>query len=438
MQVSVEATEGLERRMTVQVEESQIADKVEQRLKSLVKTTKLKGFRKGKVPMKVVKQHYGKQVRLEVMSDVMQQSFYAAVTQEKIRPAGMPNFAPDETSLNKEGFTYTATFEVYPEVVLADLSSTEVEKPVVNISAADIDEMIETIRKQHIDWQEADRVAQHGDRLDVDFKGMIDGEVFAGGEAQGQDIEIGAGRLIPGFEDGLIGMAKGASKTLDLSFPKTYHAKEFAGKDVKFDITVNRIDEPVLPEVNAEFAKKMGVEDGAVEKFRDEIKENMELELADKLQMKIKTAVMDALITAHDVQIPQALIDSEAQALLQQMQQNLVSQGMNKDDLKMSPDMFKDQAERRVALGLIMAEVAKQKEIKADDDEVRAKVETIAKPYQQPQEVIDWYYADKSRLSEIESLVYEDKITEWALNSAKVVEKTTAFKEIMSPATNAG
>ncbi len=433
MQVSVETTKGLERRMTVQVEESQIADKVEQRLKNLMKTTKLKGFRAGKVPLKVVKQHYGQQVRVEVMTDVMQQTFYEAVTQEKIRPAGMPSFAPDANSLDNEGFTYTATFEVYPEVELADLSKTEIEKPVVNLGDADVDEMIDTIRKQHVEWQEVDRVSQHGDRVNLDFIGKIDGEVFAGGEAKGQDIEIGAGRLIPGFEDGLVGMAKDATKTLDLQFPETYHAKEFAGKAVKFDVKVNKVEEPVLPEVNTDFAKKMGVEDGDVGKFRSEIKENMELELADKLQGKTKTAIMDALIAAHDIQIPQALIDNEADALMQQMQQNLMSQGMNKDDLKMSPDMFKDQAQRRVALGLIMAEIAKKLNVQADKDEVRKKVESIAKPYQHPQEVIDWYYADKSRLNEIESLVYEDKITQSVLDSAKVVEKETTFKEVMAP-----
>ena len=328
MQVSVETTEGLERRMTVQVEESQISDKVDERLKNLARTTKLKGFRAGKVPLKVVKQHYGKQVRFEVMSDVMQQTFYEAVTQEKIRPAGMPNFEPDEKSLESDGFTYTATFEVYPEVELVDLSKTEIEKPVVNISDTDIDEMIETIRKQHVEWKEVERVSQHGDRVNVDFKGSIDGEVFAGGEAQAQDIEIGSGRLIPGFEDGLIGMEAGSNKTLDLQFPEAYHAKDLAGKDVQFEVTMNRVDEPTLPEVNEDFAKKMGVEDGDVDKFRAEIKENMELELADKLQSKIKMAVMDALISAHEIQIPQALIDNEAQALMQQMQQNLVSQGM--------------------------------------------------------------------------------------------------------------
>ena len=437
MQVSVETTEGLERRMTVQIDESQISPQVDERLKSLTKTTKMKGFRSGKVPLKVVKQQYGKQVRLEVMSDVMQQTFYEAVSKENIRPAGMPSFKPDEKSLESDGFTYTATFEVYPEITLSDLSDAEVEKPVVEIKDEDIDGMIETIRKQHVEWQEADRVSQHGDQVNIDFKGSMDGEVFAGGEAQGHELEIGSGRMIPGFEDGLIGMAKAATKTLDLTFPESYHAKELAGKSVQFEIVMNKINEPVLPEVNDEFAKKLGIEDGSVEKFKAEILENMQQELNDKVEAQVKTAVMEELVKAHDVQIPQALVDSEANNLMKQMEQNLVNQGMNKDDLKMSADMFKDQAHRRVLLGLIMAEAVKVHDIDAGEKEIREKVEGIAKPYQDPQEVIDWYYGDKSRLSEIESLVFEDKIIEWVLDQVKVVEKATEFKELMAPKSGA-
>jgi len=431
MQVSVETTQGLERRMVVEVEEAKIAEAVESRLKNMAKTTKIKGFRAGKVPFKVVKQHYGSQVRQEIVSDMVQSSFYEAVTQEKLRPAGGPTIGNDLVAT--DGLKYTATFEVYPEVEIASFDDVTIEKDAAEIAAADVDEMIETIRKQNKTWEEVDRAAQDEDQVTVDFAGTVEGEAFEGGSGTDMAVEIGAGRMIAGFEDGLKGLSKGGEDTLSLTFPENYPQKDLAGKPVEFKITVKKVEQVSLPEVDEEFAKKMGVEDGNVEQMRKDIEENMQRELDSKVKANLKQKVMDKLIELHQMDVPKALLDQESNTLMQQMQHNLTSQGMSAGDIQLNPDMFKDQAARRVSLGLIMAELVKVNEIKVDDEKVRAKVEEIAEPYEQPEQVVSWYYADKQRLAEVESLVFEDQIIDWLLTQVKVDEKTSKFKDLMQP-----
>ena len=433
MQVSVETTQGLERRMMVEINEEQIAEAVESRLKSMAKTTKIKGFRAGKVPLKVVKQHYGGQVRQEIVSDLVQSTFYEAVTQEKLRPAGGPTIGDDLVAT--DGLKYTATFEVYPEVKIASFDDVVIEKETAEITDADVDEMIETIRKQNRTWEAVDRASEEGDQVTVDFAGRVDGEAFEGGTGSDMAVEIGAGRMIAGFEEGLKGLKKGEETTLSLTFPENYPQKELAGKPVEFKITVKSVEQAALPAVDEEFAKKMGVESGDIEQMRKDIRENMQRELDAKIKANLKQVAMDKLIELHPIEVPKALTEQEATTLMQQMQQNLASQGMKQDDIQLSTDMFKDQAAHRVSLGLIMAEIVKDNDIKVDDKKVRAKVEEIAEPYDQPEQVIAWYYGDKQRLNEIESLVFEEQIIEWLMSQVKVEEKTKTFKELMQPET---
>lgn len=433
MQVSVEAPSALERRMTVAVDESRISEAVDARLQDMTKTVKLKGFRPGKVPLKVVKQQYGGQVRDEVLNEVVQSTFYEAISQEKLHPAGTPSFDSSKSEPG-QGLEYTAVFEIYPEIKPAAIDNETIEKPVVEITEADIDNMIDRIRRQHITWEMADRAAKEGDQVKMDFKGTIDGEAFQGGEGKDMTVELGSGRMIKGFENGLVGAKAGDDVSLDLEFPEEYHAKEVAGKPVQFAVHINSVEEAVLPEVDAEFAKKMGVESGDIAKLRDDIKDNMEMELSKQIKTQVKEKVMDLLVSANKVDVPKSLIDNEAEALRNQMVQNLSSQGLAQNDLgAIDVSMFVEQAERRVALGLIMTEIVKENDIKVEADNVRAMVDEIARPYEKPEEVVKWYYGDKRRLAEVESLVLEEQVVDWVMSQAKVEEKTSTFDDLMNP-----
>jgi len=432
MQVSVENVSPLERRLTISVDAAQIDEAVQKELQNLSRRVKIKGFRAGKVPMKVVAQHYGQNVRLQVMQDVMQSSFYEAVTQEKLRPAGAPSFEPVSTDAGKE-FEYKATFEVYPDISLADFSSVTVEKPVCEITESDVDAMLETIRKQHITWQPVERAAKAEDKVTIDFTGTVDGVAFEGGSGSDMAVEIGKGRLIAGFEDGLVGLSIGDEKTLDLTFPEQYHNHELAGKPVQFAVKVKNVEEPVLPPVDSELAKKLGVEDGDLEKLRSEVKQNMQRELDDSLASMQKKAVMDKLLEVNPIEVPQSLVESESQALAQQMAANLERQGMPREQTQLAPSIFEAEAKRRVSLGLIMSEIVKRNDIKADENAVRARVDAIAAPYEQPDQVVKWYYGDKRRLAEIESLEIESQVVNWILGQTKVTEKNQTFNEVMYP-----
>ena len=432
MQVSVESVSPLERRLTISVDAAQIDEAVEKELKNLSRRVKIKGFRAGKVPMKVVQQHYGQNVRLQVLQDVMQSSFYEAVTQEKLRPAGSPSFEPVTTDAGKE-FEYKATFEVYPDIALADFSSVSLEKPVCEIAESDVDAMLETIRKQHMTWQVVERAAKVEDKVTIDFTGTVDGTAFEGGSGTDMAVEIGKGRLIAGFEDGLIGLSAGDEKTLDLTFPEQYHKQDLAGKPVQFAVKVKQVEEPVLPAVDSELAKKLGVEDGDLEKLRTEVKQNMQRELENSLASMQKKAVMDKLLEVNPIEVPQSLVESESQALAQQMAANLERQGMSREQTQLAPSLFEAEAKRRVSLGLIMAEIVKRNDIKTDEKAVRARVEAIAEPYEHADQVVTWYYADKRRLAEVESLEIESQVVDWILGQANVTEKSLTFNEVMYP-----
>ncbi len=432
MQVSIEATSALERKITVSLPEDKISDAVSNKLKEISRTTKIKGFRPGKVPIGIVQKKFGSQVRYEVVSDLVQSSFYEAISQEKVRPAGNPNIT-EHNDKPGEGVEYTATFEVYPDIAPVSMKDVKIEKTAVDISDADIDEMIETIQKQNKTWVNIEQAAKSGDQITIDYDGLIDGESFEGGTGQAMPVEIGSNRMIAGFEDGLIGLSANDEKVLSLTFPENYHAKELANKAVEFKIKVISVAQAELPAVDADFAKKLGVADGDLDTMRVDVKANMQLELDKKIHSELKGKVMDKIYELNKLELPKALVDNESQALVQQMQQNLAQQGMKPDDMKLAPSMFSEQAERRVALGLILSEIVKENTLKVDSEAVKNAVNKIAEPYDHPEEVVKWYFSDKNRLAEVESLVLEDKVVDWVLDLAQVTETTKSFKDVMQP-----
>lgn len=430
MQVSVETTAGLERRMTVQVPEERIASEVDNRLRQLARTTSIKGFRPGKVPFKMVQQRYGEQVRQEVLGDVIQSTYMEAVTQEKLRPAGYPAFEPKSLEQGK-GIEYIAVFEVMPEIELAGFDGVTIEKPVAKVTDEDVDSMLDTLRKQNAGWQVVERGAAEGDRVTIDFTGAIDGAEFQGNKGENVPVTLGGKRMIEGFEDGLVGAKAGEERTLDLKFPDNYGYKDVAGKPVQFKVSVKRVEEPLLPELDDAFANKFGV-DGGVAALRIEVRTNMEREMAQRLGSMVKQQVMDKLLEINNIDIPQALVMQEAQALAQQMRQNVQLPADKSGSI--SPSMFEEQAKKRVSLGLILAELVRRHNLKADADALRGKVEQMAVDYDEPEEVVKWFYADQRRLGEVESLVLEERVVDWVLGQVQVTEKSQDFSELMNRA----
>ncbi len=433
MQVSVENTGSLERRMTVEVPEERISTEVSNRLKSISRTTKVDGFRPGKVPMKLVEKRFGERVRQEVLGEVIRTSFYEAVTGEKLRPAGDPHIEPIEKE-EGEGFAYNATFEVYPEVTPAPVDQLTIEKPVCEIVDEDVDKMIENLRTQRRSWSEVERAAQMGDQVTLDFAGKIDDEIFEGGEAKNYPVELGKSTLIEGFEDGLIGATAGSELILDLEFPEQYHSEELAAKPVKFEIKVQKVEEPVLPELDEAFFKEFGVEDAGLEAFRAEVLKNMTRERDNALKNAEKQSVMDALFAANEIEIPRALIAGESARMLEEMKQNMSMQGVDTSQFNdIDPSMFASQATRRVSLGLIIGEIIMKNGIKVEQDKVRAAIQTVAETYDNPESVVKWYYEDRQRLQNVESSILEEEVVSWVMQQASVVDVNRKFDELMNP-----
>lgn len=431
MQVSVETTSGLERRVTVGVPAQEVESAVEGRLKEAQKNLRLDGFRPGKVPMQEVKRRYGASVRQEVMGEVMRDHFIKAMEQEELQPAGMPQF---ETTKNEPGedLEFTATFEVYPEVELADFSQIEVERPVSEVTEADIDEMIETLQKQRAEWQVVDGPAQMEDRVNIDYEGTVNGEAFEGGSAQGQSLELGSGQMIPGFEEALVGLSAGDEKDVEVTFPDEYNEPDLAGQPAVFRVKVHQVERQALPEVDAEFMRAFGVETGDMEEFRAEVRRNMERELRKQIREKEKEQVMDELIRIHDLDVPEALIQQEVDRLRNQMVQQFG--GGQQFDSSMLPDeLFRDQAERSVRLGLIMRGVMDQYELKADPERVREYVEELASQYEQPQEVVNYVYSNQEQLQQVEGAVLEEQLVEQVKDQARVNEKEMSYQEAVTP-----
>ena len=432
MQVSVETTQGLERRLTISVPAETVDVEVNNRLRQVSKTQRINGFRPGKVPPSVIQKRYGKSVRQEVAGEIMQRSFVDAIVAEKINPAGRPSFVAKSNEDGKE-LKFEATFEIYPEVELKDLEKIAVERPDVEVTDSDLDEMFETLQKQHQTWKENKRKTKKGDKLTLDFTGRVDGEEFEGGKAEGFELELGAGRMIPGFETEIIGMKVGEEKTIKVTFPEDYHAENLKGKEAEFDIVVNKTEGPVLPAVDDEFAKLFGIEEGGVDALREEVSKNMARELTQAVKAKVKEQVIEGLLAGHEVGLPSALVAQEVDVLRQQAMQRFQGQMDPKNLPELPSEMFKEQAERRVKIGLLLGEVIKVNELKVDNAKVDELIATAASAYEDPQEVIEYYANNKELMQQMQNVALEEQAVELLVEKAKVKNKKASFKDIMNP-----
>lgn len=426
MQVSVETGEGLERKVTVQIPAETVELEVNNRLDSLKNTVRIDGFRLGKVPLKVIKQKYSGTILQEVASELMQRTFQEALTQENLSPAGEPQIQVNDPVLG-QAMEYSATFEVYPIVELSPVADLKIEKIEANIEDADVDKMIEVLQKQKMEWVEIDRASQDGDRVNIDFVGTVDGEKFDGGSANDMPMVLGSGQMIPGFEEKVTGLKTSENTTFKVPFPDDYAAKNLAGKEAEFAVTVKKVEEPKLPEVDEEFAKAFGVESGDVGQLKSEIRANMDRELTKRLRTLLKESVLDELSKANPVDVPSATVLQEAEAL--KSQNEAQAPGSN-----LSVDEFMDEAKRRVQLGMLLGEVAKISALNVDADMVKARIQEMAKDYDDPDEFVNYYMGNQELLNGVQTLVMEDKVVEWIADQANVVAKSSTFDDVMNPA----
>ncbi len=434
MQVSVETTSNLERRITIGVPAEQIDGEVAKRLQDTAKKARINGFRAGKVPLKVVKQRFGEGIRQEVLGEVINRTYFEAIQQESLNPAGMPNIDISKDT-EGEGIEYVATLEVYPEFELTDFSAFEIAKPVATVEETDIDTMIENLRKQAATYETVERAAKTDDQVIIDYVGTKEGEEFEGGKADGQTLVLGSNSMIPGFEDGIVGMKAGDEKALDLTFPEEYHAEELKGAAVQFKISLKEVKEQSLPELDEEFYKKFGVEEGGAEAFRAEVKKNMERELKNAIKNKVKTQVLDALAEAQAVDIPGALVANEVENMRKQMLQQFGAAAEKLDTKSLLPDsMFEEQASKRVKLGLIMGEIIKVQEMTADEDKVKEAIDELASTYHDPDAVIQYYSSNQEAKSSIEAMVLEEQAVEHVMNVAKVTEEASDYETLSAEA----
>lgn len=433
MQVSVETTQGLERRLTITVPAESIDTAVKSRLQQLAKTQRINGFRPGKVPVSVIQKRYGQAVRQEIAGEAMQRNFYDAIVQEKITPAGMPNFEM-KTDVDGQDLTFVAAFEVYPEVEVKDADKIEVAKPVVDISDKDLANMMDTLRKQHASWKEVKRKAKSDDRVTVDFIGTIDGAEFEGGKAEDFQLEMGKDRMIPGFEKPIVGNKTGDEVVADVTFPEDYHADKLKGKDAQFTITLKKVEQLDLPKVDEDFAKLFGIEDGNIESLEAEVRKNMQRELDQTLKANVKEQVIAGLLANNQIDLPKSLVEQEINALREQAKQRFSQQqGGNVDNLPELPaDLFEENARKRVTIGLLLGEVIKTEKLKVDTSKVDALIETAASAYEDPQEVIEYYKTNDELLQQMNNVALEEQAVEVLLTKAKVKEVTKAFDEIMN------
>ena len=432
MQANLETLGRLERRLSVVVPIAEIESEVENRLKRLSRTVKLHGFRPGKVPLKVVAQQFGSQVRQEVLGATLEKSFGDAVRQQNLRVAGYPRFEAKPLAEGASQFEYSATFEVYPDIAVGDLSQITIGRPVLVVGEPEVDKTIEIMRKQRATFEPAERAAEQGDRLTITYRGTIDDNEFSGSSARDQAVVLGDGRRLPDFDKQLLGMKAGEVKTFELRFPDDYHGKEVAGKTARFEVTVAQIAVPGLPALDAEFAKKLGVADGDLAKMRAEVKANLEREVKVRLKNRVKDRVMQALLDVTRIEAPKSLVEAEVQRLHKLARHDLAGRGLQvKEDTRLPVELFEKRAQRRVSLGLILAELVQTHNLYAKPEQVRAVVEEQAQSYEHPEEVVKWFYQAPERLREIDSAVVEDNVVAWALAAAKVEDTAIAFDELM-------
>ena len=430
MQANLETIGNLERRLNISVPADDVNSEVSTRLRRLAQTVKMHGFRPGKVPMKVVEKQYGMQVRQEVLADKLQKCFGDAVRENNLRVAGYPRFETQPAQSDAQ-LQYSATFEVYPEVKVGDLADAEISRPVLKVTDAEVDKTMEVLRKQRATYEPVERAAQNEDLVTVDFSGRIDGESFPGGEAKDLQVLLGAGRMLPDFERAIVGVQPNETRTFDLTYPGDYHAKEVAGKTAQFTLTLKRVAEAKLPAVDSEFAKALGVADGDVEKMRSEVRVNVEREVDARIRARVKEQVFKVLTERATLDLPQSLVEIEMRSLAQAAQRDLEARGVKVKDVPIPADILRSQAERRVRLGLILSEVVRANALQAKPDQVLAAVEHHAKSFEQPQEVVKWYYSSPERLQEFESAVLEQNVVDWVASVAKSADTAVQFEELM-------
>lgn len=430
MQTNLEMLGELQRRAHMSVAVEQVESEIQKRLSRLARTAKVAGFRPGKVPLKMIAQQYGPQVRMDVLNDAVNDTFVDLVQKENLRVAGYPQIEPRQNSTDQTKFEYTATFEVYPEIVIGDLSGVRIEKPIAEVTPADVEHTIDILRKQRVKYEAVTRPAVKGDRVMVDFTGTIDGIEFAGGQAKDLAITVGEGRMLPEFEAALDGVMAGDNKAFELTFPQDYHGKEVVGKTAVFSMNVKSVAEPKLPPVDAEFARAYGVTDGNLDKLHEEIGANLKLELKRRIIARIRDQVMEALKKSTPVAVPQSLVEMDVRRQMQQAASELKSRGVEPTSEQVRPEMFRAAAASRVTLGLLIGELVKQHNLDATPEQVRALVEEGAQSYEQPDEVIKWHYQDRTRLAAFESQALEQNVINWVLTRSQVAELQTTFAEL--------
>ena len=433
MQVSIETLEGLERRMTVQIPSARVAEEVEKKLRDLSKTVRVDGFRPGKVPMKVVDQKYGPHVRQEVIGNVIESSYQEALMQENVRPAGMPSI-DSVSSEEQEDVSYTATFEVFPELETLELASIEVEKPAVEINDDDFDAMLKKLQEQRKTWTETKGAAKQGFQVMVDFEGRIDGEPFEGGTGKDMPVEIGAGQMLEAFESGLVGIKAGEEKTVEVNFPEDYHGEAVAGKTAEFKLKATQVSKPEIPEIDAEFAKGFGIEDGDLDKMKADIRANMEKEKDDRLKAHIKSLAFSELLAKNAIIAPTAMVAEEVNTLRRQAAQRMGQDPESATAENLPDQLFAEEATRRIQLGLLISEVIQREKIELDQSLVDSTIEQMAVAYEQPDQVINYYQQNREARASLESMVLEDQVVAHILEQAKVSEKQAKFEDLMNNA----
>ena len=429
MQVSVETTKGLGKRLSITIKSEDIKKAIDKELINTAKKVRIDGFRKGKVPLKIVEQRYGASILQDALSDLMQQNFIEAIVQEKINPVGAPTYTPTEYK-DGEDYTFTVEFEVYPEVKIKDLDKIEVEKPVAEIVDADVETMIETLRKQQGTWKEVEQSAKEQNRVTLDFVGQVDGEEFEGGKANDFVLVLGQGRMIPGFEDAILGHKANDQFDINVTFPEDYHAENLKGKPAVFSATLKKVEELELPELTEDVIKRFGIADGTVESLRIEVRKNMSRELNATIRNKIKSQVIDGLVKNNEIDVPSALVEREIDVLRQQAVSRFG--GNIKQPIDLPKELFEAEAKRRVSVGLLFSEIIESNKIKADDAKVKSLIDEIASAYEDPKEVLEYYSKDKKAMDNIRSVAIEDQVVDLLLASAKVTDKNYSFSELMN------